>query len=251
MNSAQAILSTAGDGHITGEIVGLEGDHISEIIRRSGCFYEADLLDLWASIPFDPSHMMVDVGANIGNHTVFLGLACPNPILAIEPHPVNFLLLKENVARNGLGSRVETVEACAWDSIGQVSLDQQHAGNMGTFRADAMETGPRVPAFPLDSLLGNRPICALKIDVEGSELHVLRGASQLLQEWKPILFAEAHGPRARRELLAELSPLGYAPIQILGLSETYLFAHPNSPTGMEIGSLERFSELLRQRRLRN
>ena len=90
MNSAQAILSTAGDGHITGEIVGLEGDHISEIIRRSGCFYEADLLDLWASIPFDPSHMMVDVGANIGNHTVFLGLACPNPILAIEPHPVRF-----------------------------------------------------------------------------------------------------------------------------------------------------------------
>lgn len=247
MNPMRPIQMTASDGAIFAHLVGIEGDHISDLIKHSGRFYEADLLDTWGSIPFERDSLMVDVGANIGNHSVFLGLTLPNPILAIEPHPVNSLLLRENIQLNSLSEQVTTIEACAWDEVGDLSLSQQHEGNMGTFRAGADGVGAKIPAAPLDDLVGDQFVAAIKIDVEGSESRVLSGARRILESHRPLLFVEAHGPSARRALLHTLCPLGYVPLQILGISETYLFAHPDSPAGMNLETLERFTGLLASR----
>lgn len=139
---------TASDRITSALLVGLEGDHISELIKRSGS-YEADLLDAWGSIPFQSDHLMVDVGANIGNHSGFLGLTLPNPVLAIEPHPVISLLLRENNQRNSLSGKIVPVDACAWDEVGELSLTQQHAGNMSTFQAGTRVAGSGVRAAPI------------------------------------------------------------------------------------------------------
>lgn len=160
---------------------------------------------------------------------------------------VNHLLLSENIRLNELDSQVRVFQGCAWDSTGSIKLTQQHDGNMGSFHAEDSNAPGSIAARTLDDLVADSPVGMIKIDVEGGELRVLRGASLTLERCHPILFIEAHGPAARRGILGFLGPLGYLPIQVAGLSETYLFAHPRSPLLMPVEGLCDFAWLLHQR----
>jgi len=134
------------------------------------------------SIP--PGATVVDIGANIGVHARFLSQLCGNSgrVYAFEPSPTNFARLKANVAscRN-----VTAVHA----AVGLKS------GTIGLFLSDALNVDHRtyddgngrerveVPLISLDEYL--RPgtvVDFLKIDVQGYEDSVLRGAARVLQE---------------------------------------------------------------------
>ena len=73
------------------QITGYEDDYILETISRTGDFYEKALLDAWTPLLGNPKVIM-DVGANLGNHTVFWATTLPDveTIVSFEPYPANY-----------------------------------------------------------------------------------------------------------------------------------------------------------------
>lgn len=135
--------------------------------------------------------VIVDVGANRGEYVQAVHERAPRArILAIEPHPRVFAELQRRVG--GLG--VETIQCALGDSPGTATLHDY--GSDGTVHAslhrEVIEEihrqpalGIEVPVRTLDELCASleiERIDLLKIDTEGHELAVLRGATRMLAE---------------------------------------------------------------------
>ncbi|WP_298234194.1 FkbM family methyltransferase [uncultured Azohydromonas sp.] len=204
-------------------------DHIQSLIRTRQAFYECAMLeDVGPRLP--ESALVLDVGANIGNHTVFFAKVLGLKTVAVEPNPAALQLLRSNIALNGLEDRVELhpIALGATSGIGRV-LDDDPL-NMGRARVavstDAGLAG--VPIRSLDEVVGERRVHLIKIDVEGMEIEVLRGARRTLAASRPMLLAEAATVENLQALDAELRPYGYRRVRCYNDTPTYLFVHGGS-----------------------
>jgi FkbM family methyltransferase len=156
---------------------------------------------------------VADVGANVGFHTVVIAreVGPSGEVHAFEPLPETVGLLRANVWRHGCDN-VTLHEAAATDAPGTVSLELDPDGRSGAHLA---EGGIEVAATTLDAALGGRRLDVLKLDVEGAEPLVLRGARDVLAA-SPALIAVVEF-RAERHLdgslpeavLAEYEQLGF------------------------------------------
>lgn len=164
-----------------------------------------------------PGQFVMDVGANIGAHTLFFAqkIGPEGRVLAFEPQRQVFQNLCANVALNGL-SNVMTFHAGAADQHGMTAIptpDYNHEGNFGAVsllpdpRVQNAGTEP-VQLMTLDQL-GLPHLALLKIDVEGMELAVLKGAAQTIQQHRPALYIENDRPEASPALLGYLKESGY------------------------------------------
>lgn len=130
-----------------------------------------------------PGDLFVDVGANFG----FWALPAARRgcrVIAVEPVPGTRALLEANAARNGLTDRLAVVAAAASDAGGALTIAVP-AGESGQASIHP-EAGVELDRFSveattLDELLGTRSVRFLKIDVEGHEPAVLRGAARVLR----------------------------------------------------------------------
>lgn len=209
-------------------ISGMEGEFIFKTIQASQTFYELDLLEALADRLEGQDGIIVDVGANLGNHSVFFASALGREVIAVEPDPLNLAILQENCKLNRIDELVEITPGAAWDRPGYVKLHQMIEGNRGTFSATVAESGIR--AFTLDSKLGGHAVAAIKVDVEGNEVRVLKGALETIKRCKPILSVEIHDAGRRREIASLLEPLGYVLGSIKGASDNYVWVdNPNIP----------------------
>ncbi|MCX6079910.1 MAG: FkbM family methyltransferase [Chloroflexi bacterium] len=139
--------------------------------------------------------VVIDVGANIGTHTVFFskkvesGMVC-----AFEPQRITYEFLCANLALNGLVN-VLPIQAGAGDRPGETLipvLNPLIAQNFGNLKLEGHSAGELVKVLPLDALDLKR--CNLiKIDVEGMELKVLNGAEKTIRNCRPFLFVEYNG----------------------------------------------------------
>ena len=166
-----------------------------------------------------------DVGANIGTVTIpvaMTGAEC----LAFEPEPANAARLAENAELNLLGN-VTVIEAAMWSEPGTVALRVDGAEGAG--RSRVVETGDdaaiEVPAATIDQVAGGGASAPdlLKVDVEGAELEVLRGAQRTLAAGRVReVFVETHPPALERagaseaDVAALLNDLGYAEVWATG-----------------------------------
>jgi FkbM family methyltransferase len=141
---------------------------------------------------------IVEVGANVGSHTIGLAKAAAargEKMEVFEPQPVIFQNLCANLALNGLQNVRAWPFACG-DEAGTVSFAEQNYGRLGNFgvvemsHAQASPGRVSVPRVRLDDVLGEEAVALIKIDVEGSELAVLRGTDNTLKRWRPILYVE-------------------------------------------------------------
>jgi FkbM family methyltransferase len=198
-----------------------EPDHMARVIGASRTFYELDVLMMCREI-YLPGTAIVDVGANIGNHSVFFGTVLNAPVHAFEPYQPNFELLEINIAANDLEGRV-VATGCA---VGQINgVGALHPGppeNLGVTRM-SFGTG-EVPVRSLDSFSIEGPVGLLKVDVEGAEVAVLRGASTLIRDWSPDIVVEAGDAAAFKSVAEILLSLGYVPHGRYAATPTYLFS---------------------------
>lgn len=142
----------------------------------------------------------VDVGANVGLYTVLCArlLGDRGRVLSVEPAPAALSLLQTNIARNRL-SNVTVFAGAVSDQAGSATLhvppgNEEYASLGGVTHPSAPQASSRaaVPTETLDALVrrdGLRP-CFVKIDTEGAEGLVLGGATEVLQQHRPILLCE-------------------------------------------------------------
>lgn len=178
---------------------------------------------------------VIDVGANIGAYTLLIRALTPLPIVAYEPEPFVYRLLQANIARNKLAN-VEARNVACGAARGKISFSLGINGSVAVNAdaAPAPAAGPQelamedvdaaaarsragraqitVPVTTLDDDFAGMPVALLKIDCEGFECHILRGARRLLEEQRPPVFVEVHPADIGRyggsvpEILALLEP---------------------------------------------
>lgn len=168
-------------------------DPIGESLTRFGEWAKGEIDLLSQFLPLGST--VIDVGANIGTHSLaFAALSgAGGRVVAIEPQPAIFALLSDNVTRNGL-SQVQVVNAGVGDRIAELSIpeiDYRAHINTGAVTLKGAIGTVAVPMITLDSLDLQR--CdLLKIDTEGMEIDVLRGAVELIKRDSPVIYAEVN-----------------------------------------------------------
>jgi FkbM family methyltransferase len=166
-----------------------------------------------------PGDCVIDAGANIGWFSLLASsiIGTTGKIFAFEPFGATADHLDRNLALNG-ASNVEVHRIALSDSGGKAKLTMTETGNIGTaslFATDSGE-GEIVDTGRLDEIVPKRRFKLLKMDVEGAELRVLRGAEKLLQAGRieNILFeinkaALRRGGSSCAELIALVKSHGY------------------------------------------
>jgi len=187
---------------------GFEGDHISKVIQETGDFYEISLLEYAASL--EPHDTAVDVGANIGNHTVFLGMFTPvERIVAIEPYLPAVDLLERNIKANSIGNKVVQHTCAVGIANERLKLIPGKFTNRGHTSVRKVWGYGEMTARPLSELVADEEVSMVKIDVEGYEFEVLVGALELITAQHPALFVEASSKRRQKDIGSLLTDLGY------------------------------------------
>jgi FkbM family methyltransferase len=124
--------------------------------------------------------LFLDVGANIGSYTVLASRVCGARSISIEPDPGSVISLQRNIEINRIRDRVEVVEAAlgAAPGLAQFSIGFDTTNKIV---ADISETSREVRLTSLDALVGDRRPTMIKMDVEGYEAEVLKGAQRTLK----------------------------------------------------------------------
>jgi FkbM family methyltransferase len=200
-----------------GPMWGLRTDaYITRCLEVYGEYCEAEA-DVFRQL-VKPGMTVVEAGANIGAHTVMLARACaPGRLIAFEPQQRAFQLLCANLTMNEIANVTAYPEALG-PSAGVVEMpevDYGAAGNFGSVSPRPAEAagepwreGRMVRQRPLDAL--DLPDCGmLKVDVEGWEVGVLRGATATIARCRPILYVENDRAAHQAELIALIDALGY------------------------------------------
>lgn len=147
------------------------------------------------------AEVILDVGANLGNHTLYWNKNVKGlkEIHSFEPLNVNFSLLKRNVEENNLDKTV-LVNKCVGIEKAKAVVEKVNRNNMGgtvfTYDKDISSKGSElaIDVIDLDSYVKEQGITQvdfIKIDTEGFELDVLKGAKTLLGTHKPVVWFEA------------------------------------------------------------
>lgn len=169
------------------------GDYIQRTILRKRNFYEARLLAEVAGMGLvGPRSLVCDVGANIGNHSVHFGrILRARRVLSFEPQPHCHAVLRRNLDLNGLDpGDVRRVMLGARAGTGALVGYVDH--NMGG-AAFAPAEGGAVPMTTLDAEVAGEDLATLdlvKIDVEGMQMEVLRGMTDILARRRPPIWVE-------------------------------------------------------------
>lgn len=139
---------------------------------------------------------IVEVGANVGNHLVFYAQHMkPKKIFPFEPNPHAVRLLTENIRANKLEGVVDErgIGIGAGAEYGKFAVMLPGENNLGAARLT--QGGGELEVFPLDETLAGETVDFMKIDVEGMEFDVLKGAEKLIQRDKPVLMVEVFRPK--------------------------------------------------------
>lgn len=163
-----------------------------------------------------PGDVVIDAGANWGVHSLYLALLTgpEGRVLAFEPHPQVVEELRWHVEANGLSQVVIHAQGLL-DRAGAIPFTlgenskTSHVGSDGG-ASDGREI--TVACLTLDEVFEKSGLTSLKlikVDVEGAEAALLRGAERTLRRYRPHLVVELHNPEQDLEVARILSALGY------------------------------------------
>jgi FkbM family methyltransferase len=194
--------------------------------------YERDATEL-VRRSLHPGDIAIDAGAHIGLFAIQMAAAVGRSgiVYAFEPFGPNADLVERSIAENEFGDRMVLRRAAVGAESGTATL---------TFPFETLNTGgayvvrpgtapmpghrtTEVPIVALDDLDIRRPVRLIKMDVEGAEPLVVRGAARLLAEDRPLIVSELHPSQLERvsgasaaDFLDEMRGLGYRPTTIDG-----------------------------------
>jgi len=140
--------------------------------------------------------VFLDVGANVGNHTLFAAMYLgASRVICIEPNPIAYGILRANVGLNGQHDKITLYPVGLSDARCRASIDiPAHNLGGGTLAPGAADAG--IEVFTGDELLNGSTIDFIKIDTEGMELGVIRGLANTIRRDHPSIFVEVEDKNA-------------------------------------------------------
>jgi FkbM family methyltransferase len=157
-----------------------------------------------------PGMVVYDIGANVGFYSLLAAhlVGKDGQVYAFEPLHRNVEFIQRHTVLNHFANIV-VYEAAVADMKGEALFDPGASIAMGHLS----ESGTvRVRQVSLDVLLAAgeiQPPDAMKIDVEGAEYAVVKGAQAIIQQHRPLIFLDTHGREAHESTLGFLQEFGY------------------------------------------
>jgi FkbM family methyltransferase len=168
------------------KISALDNEWICNRINNNKTFYELDLLEYIKSR--FTGGVGLDIGANIGNHSIFFSKFIFDKTYAFETNPTNFSLLEENKKINNIDDKLIIYNVALSDSnYNYVNKDfKSNMGRSFIVEGDGNLLTKRLDEFDLPK------VDFIKMDVEGHELKVLKGAVNLINKDYPHIVLECN-----------------------------------------------------------
>lgn len=198
-----------------GKMAYLEND--TGIGRNIGLYGE------WVQLEIDfllslikPGNTVLDVGANIGSHTIPFSqkVGLTGEVYSFEPQKVLFDILRQNINMSGvmvIWASQSAVGAHDRIMVDLPELDYKDEFNFGgvSLKEKIYEKYIQVPLITIDSLK-LRACHLIKADVEGFESEVIKGSLETIKKFKPYIYLENNRPEQLTSIQMMLQSLGYA-----------------------------------------
>lgn len=216
---------------------GYETDYVIQTIKQKNNFYEIETLSKWFPY-FKDAEYIFDVGANLGNHSVFFAKKCKNShIFSFEPFPDNYELLTKNIDENELAN-VTPCNKAVGKHVGYVKVNEFDESNYGgtSFKeSDGSEDSLQMTSIDNAILdLSLSKLDFVKIDTEGFELEVIQGMSYVIENYHPIVWVEC-SETSIKDVYRILKKAGYGLFDIEGANA--LFIHGTTESIIDIDDI--------------
>jgi|SRR5579872_6244769 len=149
--------------------------------------YDSRVSDV--SVHVQPGDVVIDGGACWGDTSLYFACLCGDAgkVFAFEILPENLAILEQNMKDNiGLANRIECVRRALWNRSGETIGYTSRAS--GTSLLAGSKDDGSVETLSIDDLVDQRHlkrVDLIKLDVEGAELHALRGAEKTIRAFRP------------------------------------------------------------------
>jgi len=189
-------------------------DSIGQAIILNG-FYERELLQGMCSLVLDKNSIALDVGANIGNHSLFFSNNFDS-VISFEPMASNCLLLKANSFLNNMHN-ITLIEKALSNQNSKMGIVYSNVKNTNNIICKLNEADE--DQIIVDVAIGDEEIAKLnlqkkisliKIDVEGHEPLVVQGLRKTISSHQPIIFWEAFDQSEAKKTKNLLAEMGYS-----------------------------------------
>jgi FkbM family methyltransferase len=204
-------------------------DYIQRKLATEHVPYELPMLEDMRS-RLAAGDLVVDAGANIGNHTMYLAAVVGCRVVAFEPNAKLATALRASLALNALDGKVDVRELGLGKHAGRGQFAKEIPDNLGAQSITGGD-GP-LEIVPLDSIDFPTQVKAVKIDVEGMELDVLEGAIALIQRDRPALYVECADQVSFRQIHQWMTAKNYGYWDTFNATPTHLFV-PNEQTTVD------------------
>lgn len=208
-------------GKVDIDIVGFnKEDYIFNMIKKRKTFYEHDLLS-YLDYVAPKGGIYVDVGSNIGNHSIFFGKFLADFVVCIDANANLIQVLERNLQKNLEDKfRIFNYAVGSKEGRGKIILPDYIANNIGAARVEVVndeqnKNSEYITVKTLDSILEKLdenlkqlPVQVIKIDIEGMEIEALKGAMETIRKYRPHLIVEVIESN-NLEIESLLSKLGY------------------------------------------
>jgi len=187
--------------------------YVGKSLEIYGEWSHGELIAISSLVPKNAN--ILEVGSNIGSHTVFIAKEiCPEGnVYAFEPRRILFQNLCANLCINEISNVYAFQKALGldFDIIFEGPIPQEGLANLGAFDLGSISgVGEHINVEPLDAYLEHfQKISLIKADVEGFEEDVLRGGSQIISRDNPILYLENDRLEKSQSLIEYAWSLGY------------------------------------------
>ena len=188
------------------------------------------LEDVYRILPVK-GKVVLDVGANIGDSSIYFALLGAGKVIGLEPFPDNYEIAKKNVGLNNFSDRISVLLAACGSYAGYINISNGFKSGIEshTNDDDVSRPGTNIPSITLENILKEHDIkdgeTVLKMDCEGCEYDIILHASNtLLRQFSHMLIEYHKGYKDLKEKL-EKSAFDVSTIKLTG--------EPGGPTTLQ------------------